>query len=72
MTGCFVSILVSSYNSDIFKVSNWNGCSVRDECNCDRSRLVRSIYSASCLVEVDNIAVLSVDQFYHIALWAAQ
>lgn len=72
MTWCFVSILVSSNNSDIFKISNWNGCSVRDECNCDRSRFIRSVYSASCLVEVDNVAILPINQFYHIALRAAQ
>ena len=69
---CLVARSICRYNCNIFKTSNRNGCSLRNEMNSHISGCIWCINTSPSIVEVDGITLLTVYQLDNVALGAAQ
>lgn len=72
VTLCSIAMFVGGNNSDVFVSADRNDSSFRNKFEGNFSRSICCIYSSSGFIEVNCITILSIDQFYDIALWTTE
>lgn len=72
VASCSITAGVCRVYRDIFKVADSNYCTFRYESDFHRAGCVRGVDAFSCLIEIDGVTLLSIDQFDNVALRTAQ